>query len=163
MLFKDLHKGNFVYVLNTDDLKLTNGKVINVGVPYFDMPSPTPNMSNMSMNASRVVDVTIEINGATNTYKIPENLSVTFANKMLLSTDKSAVVNEIESIKSTCNDVVNNYERSLEKIKICDNLLSDLNPEFKEKKENEEKLANMQSEISEIKQMILKLNEKKIL
>ena len=162
MLFKDLHKGNVVYVLNTDELKLSNGKVVNVGVPYFDMPSQVPNM-NMNMNASRVVDVTIEINGATNTYKIPENLSVTFANKMLLSTDKSAVVNEIESIKSICNDVVNNYERSLEKIKICDNLLSDLNPEFKEKKENEEKLANMQSEISEIKQMILKLNEKKIL
>ena len=90
MLFKDLHKGNVVYVLNTDDLKLTNGKVINVGVPYFDMPSPTPNMS---MNASRVVDVTIEINNATNTYKIPENLSVTFANKMLLATEKVAVMN----------------------------------------------------------------------
>lgn len=160
MLFKDLHKGNVVYVLNTDDLKLTNGKVINVGVPYFDMPSPTPNMN---MNASRVVDVTIEINGATNTYKIPENLSVTFANKMLLATEKVAVINEIEGIKNTCNDIVNNYEKSLEKIKICDELISELNPEFKEKKENEEKLANMQSEIREIKQMILKLNEKRTL
>lgn len=46
---------------------------------------------------------------------------------------------------------------------ICDELISELNPEFKEKKENEEKLANMQSEIREIKQMILKLNEKRTL
>nr|DAH23874.1 MAG TPA: hypothetical protein [Bacteriophage sp.] len=35
-----------------------------------------------------VIDVTIESNGKTATYTIPENLSVTYAGDIVLSTDK---------------------------------------------------------------------------
>ena len=39
-----------------------------------------------------VIDVTIESNGKTATYTIPENLSVTYAGDIVLSTDKQGLI-----------------------------------------------------------------------
>lgn len=72
MAFKDVKQNYSVYILNKQDITITDGKVISVGFPHLDLNTkPTMGQSQM------VVDVTIEANSKTATYSIPENLSVT--------------------------------------------------------------------------------------
>lgn len=87
MLFKDMKPGYPVYILQKEDgLKPVQGKVINVSQPYFPQMQPGQMPSQNTMQ--RMTDVTIEANGRTNTFAIPETLSVTYAGNMVLSTDR---------------------------------------------------------------------------
>lgn len=83
MAFKDVKQNYSVYILNKQDITITDGKVISVGFPHLDL-NTKPAMGQSQM----VVDVTIEANSKTATYSIPENLSVTYAGDVVLSTDK---------------------------------------------------------------------------
>jgi hypothetical protein len=53
-----------------------------------------------------VIDVTIESNGKTATYTIPENLSVTYAGDIVLATDKQGLIAEVESMKNTAEKIL---------------------------------------------------------
>ena len=101
MAFKDVKQNYSVYILNKQDISITDGKVISVGFPHMDLNSK-PSMGQSQM----VVDVTIESNSKTATYTIPENLSVTYAGDIVLSTDKQGLIMEVESMKSTAEKIL---------------------------------------------------------
>lgn len=48
-----------------------------------------------------MVDVTIEVEGRTAVYTIPENLVVTYASNIVLSTDREGIAREVETAKAT--------------------------------------------------------------
>lgn len=54
MTFKDVKQNYSVYILNKQDITITDGKVISVGFPHLDL-STKPTMGQSQM----VVDVTI--------------------------------------------------------------------------------------------------------
>lgn len=56
-----------------------------------------------------VVDVTIEANSKTATYSIPENLSVTYAGDVVLSTDKQGLIAEVEQMKNTAERYLSQF------------------------------------------------------
>lgn len=56
-----------------------------------------------------VVDVTIEANSKTATYSIPENLSVTYAGDVVLSTDKQGLMAEVEQMKNTAEKYLSQF------------------------------------------------------
>ena len=71
MAFKDVKQNYSVYILNKQDITITDGKVISVGFPHLDLSTkPTIGQSQM------VVDVTIEANSKTATYSILWGLQV---------------------------------------------------------------------------------------
>lgn len=72
MLFKDIKQNYPVYILNKQDLSLIQGKAVQVPFPRIEMNQKTG-------KTEMVIDITIEANGKTATYIIPENLSVTYA------------------------------------------------------------------------------------
>nr|DAW46631.1 MAG TPA: hypothetical protein [Caudoviricetes sp.] len=84
-----------------------------------------------------VVDVTIELTGKTATYTIPENLSITYAGDIVLSTDKNGLAKEVESMKNTAEKIIESVPRQKEVIEKSTALLADINPVYKEKKETE--------------------------
>ena len=94
MLFKDIKQNYPVYILNKQDLSLTQGKAVQVPFPRMEMNQKTG-------KTEMVVDITIEANGKTATYVIPENLSVTYAGNLILSTDKMSLASEIEAMLSS--------------------------------------------------------------
>ena len=53
-----------------------------------------------------VVDITIESSNKTATYTIPENLSITYAGDIVLSTDKICLAREVESMKNTAEKII---------------------------------------------------------
>ena len=84
-----------------------------------------------------VVDVTIEANLKTATYSIPENLSVTYAGDVVLSTDKQRLMAEVEQMKNTAEKILESVPKQKEVVDKTTALLSELNAVYKEKKETE--------------------------
>ncbi len=92
MAFKDVKQNYSVYILNKQDMTITDGKVVSVGFPHMDL-----NQKQTIGQSQMVVDITIESSNKTATYTIPENLSITYAGDIVLSTDKVCLAREVES------------------------------------------------------------------
>ncbi len=138
-----------VYILNKQDITITDGKVISVGFPHLDL-STKPAMGQSQM----VVDVTIEANSKTATYSIPENLSVTYAGDVVLSTDKQGLMAEVEQMKNTAEKILGSVPKQKEVVDKTTVLLSELNPIYKEKKETEQRFSKIEESISRMESTV---------
>lgn len=153
MLFKDLKPGYPVYLLRKgDEIKALQGKTIKVSDPYFP-PVQIGQMPSMS-TAQRVVDVTLEADGVTNTYSIPETLSLTYANNLVLSTDRDGILRDVEAMKGQSEEVVRSVERHRTIIEGCEKILEEWNPAFAEKKEQDKRISGIENEVKGMKKML---------
>lgn len=143
MLFKDIKQNYSVYVLDKDKLSLSDGKAITVVFPRYDLTAKTT-----------VVDVTVDVSGKTATYAIPENLSVTYAGNLVLSTDKEGLVREVEAMRTSAEQIIASVDHQKEVIEKASVLLSELNPQFKEKQETEKRFANIESSVHKIEELV---------
>ena len=149
MAFKDVKQSYSVYMLNKQNMTISDSKVISVGFPHMDMNNK-PQLGQSQM----VVDVTIESEGKTATYTIPENLSVTYAGDIVLSTDKQGLLCEVEAMKNSAEKVLESIPRQREIVDKATTLLADLNPIYKEKKQNEERFNKMETSINKLEQTV---------
>jgi len=153
MQFKDLKAGYPVYIFTKGEgLKATTGKVVNVSQPYF--PQPQPGQLASMQTAQRVVDVTVESESKTSTYSIPETLSVTYANNLVLSTDREGILRDVEAMKAQSQEVVNSYDKHKAIIESCDKILEEWNPVFAEKKEQDKRISGIEKEVIGLKNML---------
>lgn len=158
MYFKELKQNYPVYILcKGDEIKFKQGKVISVSQPRFQ---PLDMKTNYS---GQVVDVTIQTDDGTNTYTVLDNISVTYTpNGSVLSTDKSGIVRELQSIKTQCEEVLNSVDANRKKLTECDRLLAELDTDFKIKKQNDERMSKLENNMnfmqSTLDQILKKLN-----
>lgn len=154
MLFKDLKQNYPVYALDKQELAVYQGKATSIGFPRYDANK------GYSQNQQMVVDVTIEINGKSATYTIPESLSVTYAGNLVLSTDREGLSREIESMKNTAEQIIASVDRQKTILDKSSKLLAELSPEYRAKKETEERFTKIEGSVSEMKNMLEKfINE----
>lgn len=147
MLFKDLKQNYPVYILDKQELTLTQGKVTSVSFPRMN--------TNQSIGkVEMVVDVSIEANNKTATYTIPENLAITYTGNLVLSTDKLGLSGEIEAMKNTAEQLLASVDKQKDILAKSTALLAELNPIYKDKQETEARFNKMESSISEMKDMI---------
>ena len=99
LLFKDIKQNYPVYILDTQEFSLIQGKATQVSFPRLEMNQKTG-------KTEMVVDVTIEANGKMATYAIPESHSVTYAGHLVLSTEKSGLTSEVEAQKANAEQVL---------------------------------------------------------
>lgn len=147
MLFKDIKQNYPVYILDKQDLSVIQGKATSVSFPRMDM---NPKIGKTEM----VVDVTIEVNGKTGTYTIPENLSVTYAGNLVLSTDKQGLSGEIEAMKNNAEQILASVDRQKEILNKASSLLAELNPVYREKQETEKRFGVIETQVSEVKKSV---------
>ena len=144
MTFKELRTNNAIHILDKNDgVKYCQGKVLNVGQPRFDtqqMPQPgtMPSMPNM------VVDVTVEANGKTETYKFPDSASVAGVGNTLFSTDKEGVIREVDATIAHCEQYFADKERMEKTYEQSKQLKSELDTAFKEKQETESRFHTIE-------------------
>lgn len=150
MLFKDVKQNYPVYILDKQELIISQGKVQSVGFPRMDIMSKVPN------GTQTVVDITIDNNGKTATYTIPENLSITYAGNIVLSTDKEGLVHEVEAMKNSAEQILASVDKQKSILEKANTLLSDLNPVYREKKETDLRFSKIESSIGELKEMFSK-------
>lgn len=160
MLFKELKQNYPVYILDKQTVTFTQGKVISVSLPRMNVNNGTMPMMPTSSTTIMLVDVTIEADGRTATYSIPENLAVTYAGSTVLSTDREGISREIEAMRATAEQVLSSVDRQKEILDKTQSLLAELNPAYKEKKETDERFNRIEGDMSEMKSMVRDLLNK---
>lgn len=154
MIFRDIKQGYPVYILNKQDLTILQGKVASAGFPRLDT-------NPMSGKTEMVIDIAVDDgSGKTGSYVIPEGLSVTYAGNLVLATEKAALAGEVEAMKSSAEQALASVDRQREILDKTTALLSDLNPAFREKRENDKRFDDLESSVNELKDLVRQLASK---
>lgn len=150
MAFSNLRNSNQLFILHKDSIPtLEIGKVINVSPPI-------PKYGNTGMyNPEMIIDITADVKGtSTNFQKLPANGEIAdFGNNIVISCNKDAMNNEIQAMKQRSLDIVNSIELHKNIIKGCDDIISQLNPEIKEKQRQKEENKALREEVNSLKEM----------
>lgn len=157
MAFSNLRSGNQLYILHKDSVPTIEiGKVISIS-------QVSPKYGNM-YSPEMVVDISANVNGQpTNFQKLPALGDIAdFGNNIVLSCNKDAMSSEVLSMKQRSVDLINSVELHQNIIKGCDEILTQLNPEIKEKQRQEEENKALRDELNQLKDMFkefLKVNK----
>lgn len=150
MTFKDLKEQYSVYIFDKNSVEIYQGKVIGV----------KPGKTNPQVIGGFILEFTIEFNGNTQVFAIPDHLSVTYTggtNNLVLAVDKQSLNPEVEKYISEGERVLNNIDGIKAGIEKAKNLLMDINPIYKEKQQTEERFTRIEDSIADIKEMLQKL------
>lgn len=147
MQFKDIKQGYPVYILDKSNLNFSQGKTTAVSFSRMDVNQKTG-------KAEMVRDITIEADDKTATYTIPEELSVTYAGNLVLSTDKQGLINDVNAAQSRAEQILAQREEAETLIAKAPELLAELNPVYKEKQETEKRFSKIEDTIAEMKDML---------
>lgn len=152
LLFKDIKQNYPVYILDTQEFCLIQGKATQVSFPRLDV-------NQKNYKTEMVVDITIEANGKTATYTIPENHSVTYAGHLVLATEKPGLIGEIEAQKANAEQALASASKAQNIIDKAPLLLAELNPVYKEKQETEQRFGKIEQSISGMEKLMKKQQE----
>lgn len=145
MLFKDIKQNHVIHILDKENMKYCQCKALSVSFPHMAM----------GQNGTQsVVDINIEMDGKTATYSIPEHLSITYAGNLVLATDSECLSREVESMKNTAEQIICSVDRQKKVIEKASELLVQLNPSFREKKNIEDRFNKIESNMTEMKNML---------
>lgn len=150
MLFKDMKPGYPVYLLDKDAVKAATGKIVNVGQPHF----PNTMNGNLGQTAQMFVDVTVEADGQTHTYSIPDTLAVTYAGTLVLSTDREGILRDVEAMKTRSEEALKDVDKHKATIGQCERILEEWNPAFAEKKRQDERISGLENEVKGLGTML---------
>lgn len=158
-MFRSLRPNSSLYVLKKDTMTFEIGTVISVSspVPKYQM-QPT-----FGQTQEMVVDITARVGDQDLTYqKIPADLDIAdFGNNNIVITDNRDAMNvEVTSIKKRNTDIVNNIEHNKELIIKCDEILTQLNPEFAEKQAQQKQINDLQAQMLEMSKGLASILEK---
>lgn len=150
MIFKDIKPNYPIYLFDRNTIVITEGKVTGIGASH---------LSKMNNLFEMVVDVTIEINGSTQTYTVKDSNEVSWSGQLMITPNKEMVIQEIQSMKSQAEDALNKVDQYKETVDKCNSLLSAFDPIYKDKKENDERFAKLEQSINDIKELIANISK----
>lgn len=157
MLFRDLKQNHPIYILDKQDGSYSEGVVTEVSFPHYDQNFRNNNGMNMPVmgqqNAAMVIDVTIKSGDKTATYSIPENLSVSYANSLVIATEPKELLKDIEGMRRTADQIIASVPKQEQIRDRAIKLLTELNPEYRDKRETEERFGKIEKSIDEMKGM----------
>lgn len=115
---------------------------------------------NMVYSDYYVVDITIQCNGETKKFTIPENKSVITDNSigLTISTDKQEIINIVRNQYDTYKQRKEAIAKCDEEMAKCQTLLDKLGVDNEPAREND-KILELQKEVSELKNIIRKANQ----
>lgn len=144
-MFSDLKKGFQVHTLDTNTVpKYEVGKIVAVSEPRYLPPQP----GTYQTMQSRVVDLTVELSDGTKTYTVPESQTVAKAMGITLSLGIDPIMNELNAIKTTSQEIIDSVDLNRQKIAACDSILEDINPAFKQTREQDRKIAGIENKVN---------------
>jgi hypothetical protein len=151
-LFKDLTAGSVVYALiKEDEPTYCEGSIVSVSQPRVNMPAFNPGQMQLPQ-VQNVVDVTYTLDGKNYTDTVDVTASI-FSTRnpgpmTLVSTDKEAIVRELHATLKSSETYVKDAKRDVPKhekrIKKCKSLIAQLDTEFKERQQTEERFSKLE-------------------
>lgn len=162
-MFRDLKKGFQVYTLDTSDVPVFGmGNVVNVSEPRFQQPQ-MGQMGQYQQLQDRVIDLTVEINGSSMTYVVPESRDVAMSNNITLACSVDPIMNQLNAAKRTSSDILDSIDKHRRTLEACDSILEEINPAFKQTKDQDRKIKNLEEKVDrmgssfdELKELLIK-------
>lgn len=148
MTFKELKQGYPIYMLDKDKLEVKCGKVRENSFPRIEQ---------MNGQRTMVVDVSVECDGKTATYTMPEDSCVVYANNLVISTHQQGLTTEVEKMKEEAERILASVDRQEKIISVADDLLAQLNPTLKEKRETEQRFQKIEGRMNGVDDKLDKL------
>lgn len=153
-MFSVVNKGALIYVLD----KRGDSPVLKQGV-VADTVKMQPQLSQFGVqtdiNMKLVLDMgggdTMELTdlpGSQNTFTYPDG-------KVTVSESHDAMQGIISSLKKQSDDIVSGYDRHKELSGIYNDMLMDLNPEYRKNEERDRELQTLKSDVKEMKSMMM--------
>ena len=135
-MFSDLKKGFQVHTLDTNTVpKYELGRVVAVSEPRYLPPQP----GQYQTMQTRVVDLTVELTGETKTYTVPESQNVAKAMGITLSTSIDPIMNELNAIKNTSQEIIDSVDTHRAKIEACEST-----------REQDRKIAGIENKVNDL-------------
>lgn len=111
-----------------------------------------------------VVDLTVKVNNQIVNYNgLPANLDIadSFSNgESIVITDSREAMNaEILSFKQKSIDTINSIDFHKKVVTGCDDILNSLNPEYAEKKQQQDEISTLKTQMTEVSQSLAALTE----
>lgn len=139
MMFKELKSGYPIYLFDRASLRYEQAKVMNV------QPNYQAGYGKMEVN------VTIQTkDGKQNTYSVVDTEQSAYANTLLIATNKDCVVNEVNALKSTSEEVLSKVDEHKRIVEECGKLLAELDTTFRDQQQTEKRLSNLEDTMQEI-------------
>ena len=146
-LFKDIKNNSNIYVLHKKDFEVKIAKI--------NSASPARMEINRKNGKSEIViDYNMTIDGKTNTFTIPENLSISYAGDLVLSTTMQGLTTDVEEVVMNADKIISNLDWAKMVKEKTNDIMAQINPSLKEKKETEQRFDNIENSISEMKNLI---------
>lgn len=160
-MFQSLRQNGQIYVFhkgNTPSLEI--GTITNI-------PAPRPKYSvpvSFGQTQEMVVDVVAKIKDRlVNFSALPANadISDSFSNgeSVVVSDNRDAMNAEILSFKQKSVDAINSVDVHKAIVSSCDGILDSLNPEYAEKKQQQDEISTLKSQMSDVSKHLASLTE----
>ena len=151
-MFSVVNKGALIYVLDKrGETPLLRQGVVADAVKL--QPMLTQYGVQTDVNMKLVLDMgggdTMELTdlpGSQNTFTYPDG-------KVTVSESHDAMQGIISSLKKQSDDIVSGYERNKELSGVYNDMLMDLNPEYRKNEERDRELQSLKSDVKEMKSM----------
>ena len=155
-MFSNLSQNSILYVL---DLQSTP-KILSGPIERISMPRPRYNTFNPAMEM--VVDITATINGEKREFKgVPNGAIANFGNDaFVLAENREALNSYINSMLQNSRSVLESVEKHKKLIENYEEALVELNPEQKANKEKDLAIQSLQSQVAELKDIILSMTKR---
>ncbi len=163
-MFKDLKPGLSMLILDKSatPIKCHSGKVVKVSLPRVEMQKADGSMPFPSFQMQdRVVDLTIEYEGKTQTFVVPENSNVAYGDAVTIACSDEPIISEVKSRMKESADIVDSYEFHKANIEECRSILATLSPQYADNQEQDKRMTAIEDDIADIKDMIRSLMKKK--
>lgn len=151
MIFRDIKQGYPIYLFDRQSFKASQGKVVAVSVPHYDMKAPSGQM---------VVDIKVEADGNATEYVVLDGSSTAYSGNIMLSTDRDGIVREVEAMKEQAERVLASVDEQKHIAEQAKELLAELNPMYKERVETEKRFTSIESGMAELKAMMQDISKR---
>lgn len=151
-----------VAVVNPINVAVTGAAMVNVSEPRFQQPQ-MGQMGQYQQLQDRVIDLTVEINGSSMTYVVPESRDVAMSNNITLACSVDPIMNQLNAAKRTSSDILDSIDKHRRTLEACDSILEEINPAFKQTKDQDRKIKNLEEKVDrmgssfdELKELLIK-------
>lgn len=162
-MFKDLKPGLQMLILDKSatPMKLHSGKVVKVSMPRVEMPKMDGSVPFSGIQfQDRVVDLTVDYDGKTSTFVVPENSNVAYGDAVTLACSEEPIITEVKSKMKESADIVDSYEYHKANIEECKSILAAISPQYAESHEQDKRMSALEEDIREIKRLLLSQKRK---
>ena len=149
-MFSNLRQNSQLYIFHKgNDPQLEIGQIVNVPIMK---PKYT---NNFTSSQEMVVDLQVKINNMVVNYSsIPAQAEIadTFSDghNIVISDNKEAINNEIVNYKQRSIDIINSRETHEFIVTRCEDIINNLNPEYAEKKQQQDEINMLKEQMSEM-------------